>query len=124
MNAKEHLKLAITYLPCFFLPMPYNFFEFVGGVLVGSLLPDIDHENSIAGSIIPAWLIFKHGKQTHTIIALLLISTFAYFSEIDFFYGLSIGYFTHLVADEITGNWLKYLLYPFYTRKYKKNKKG
>ena len=81
-------------------------------MIIGSLLPDIDHENSIAGSVIPAWKIFKHGRQTHTILALLIIISLYLYFGYDWLYGLSVGYATHLIGDELQGNNLKYLFFP------------
>lgn len=111
-NAKEHLKLGLLYTIPFYLPKFDNTFEFFSGVIIGSLLPDIDHENSIAGSIIPLWKIFKHGRQTHTIIALLLIVIAYILLKKDWLFGLAIGYGSHLIADELSGNNLKYLFFP------------
>ena len=112
-NAKEHIKLGLLYTIPFYLPKFENIAEFYGGVVIGSLLPDIDHENAVAGSIIPAWKIFRHGKQTHTVIALLLIVALYLYFRTDFLLGLSVGYATHLIGDELNGNNLKYLFYPF-----------
>ena len=113
MSGKNHLKFALFCTALFYLPAPNNHFEFIPATLIGSLLPDIDHKNSIAGAIVPAWLVFKHAKQTHTLIALFIIITLHLIFRQDFFYGLWIGYATHLLADELDGAPLKYLFFPF-----------
>ena len=90
------------------------------GAMVGCLLPDVDHKNSIAGHIIPLWLVFKHGKQTHTLLANLIICLLALIYRHPAIWGIALGYFTHLFADNLDGNNLKYLYYPF-KRKQKRN---
>ena len=90
---------------------------FVLACLGGSLFPDVDHKNSIAGYIIPAWLIFRHGTVTHTLLFSFIFLGIALGSKSSAFFGFWVGIITHLVADNLSGNNLKYLYYPFKRRR-------
>lgn len=76
-----------------------------GAVVIGSLLPDIDHPGSKLGRRVPIishiMYLFGHRAMTHSllfVIALALLGTFV--SPI--FYGLSIGSLVHIAADMLT----------------------
>ena len=86
------------------------------GGLIGCLLPDVDHRESIAGHVIPLWLIFKHGKQTHTLLTSSIFLIIYYFYRNDIWYGLWFGFVFHLIGDNLQGNNLKYMYYPFKRR--------
>lgn len=75
-----------------------------GGVLIGSLLPDIDEENSFIGkrslgisSIVHS--IFGHRGFTHSLLAALLVFLPYFFWEYTFLLGLSLGYLLHIIGD-------------------------
>lgn len=112
-NAKEHIKLGLAFALPFYLPRVDNHAEFILGVVIGSLLPDVDHENSIAGSIIPLWKFVRHGRQTHTVLVIILLIALYITFDKTWIYGVTVGYFSHLLGDELQGNNLKYLFYPF-----------
>ncbi len=97
--------------------------KFYAAAIVGSLLPDIDHAGSKTGRYF--WFIskplklfgIKHRGFTHSIIGVLLFSfltkeliAFNWISTISW-YGLIIGYVSHLVADMLNVQGLP-LLYP------------
>ena len=86
---------------------------FILGALLGCLLPDSDHKEAIAGYIFPLHLIFKHGKQTHTLIAVAIILATYTLAKHEVILGIAFGFFNHLCADHWSGNKLKYLYYPF-----------
>lgn len=95
----------------------------IAGGVVGSLLPDIDLPNSMAGKIVypVAWVInklFGHRTITHDPvlwipIGLLLIWKFHYAWVL----GLVVGYWGHLLLDSFTAGGIP-ILWIF--RKYKK----
>ncbi len=104
-----YLCTALIYV----LPYPEQELYFVLGGLIGCLLPDVDHRESIAGHVIPLWLIFKHGKQTHTLLTTTIFLIAWYYTKNDVWYGIWFGYIGHLMADHLSGNKLKYLYFPF-----------
>jgi membrane-bound metal-dependent hydrolase YbcI (DUF457 family) len=115
-NSKQHLSFCIYSLVCYcWQGIPDYLFIFAS--LIGCLLPDIDHKQSIAGHVIPAWLIFKHGKQTHTLLVSSIFLIIYAMSKNSIWLGLFFGYLNHLIADNLQGNNLKYLYYPFKRRK-------
>ena len=116
-NGKQHISLGIIFAIVIYLPLPKDILYFALGILTGSLLPDVDHKQSIAGAIIPLWLVFKHGRQTHTIIVNSLFLIPYWLTGNDVWYGITIAYASHLAADNLSGNNLKYLYYPFRRRK-------
>ena len=97
--------------------------DIVVGIGVGSLLPDLDHKNSILGRYSPIPLlhnlfrrmkiyIFKHGGITHTILINIWIFIFAYIFKSLLVAGIAFGYATHLYVDNLDGNKLNMLYWP------------
>lgn len=102
--------------------------ETCGGIFVGGLFPDIDTKESVFGRFSPLPILHKylskikitilgHGKFTHILMINLAIFYLAYYYKSNFLWGMAFGYLTHLYADDITGNQLKYLYFPFKRRK-------
>jgi len=112
-NGKQHISFVISFIVVLYLPEPQDDLYFVLGALLGCLLPDTDHKNSIAGHVIPLWLVFKHGKETHTILANSIFVALYFFTKNDVWYGVALGYASHLITDNLDGNNLKYLYAPF-----------
>ena len=91
------------------------------GVILGSLLPDIDEPESYIGkrllpfaSIIK--MIFGHRGASHYLIVPIMIFCTALFLEGTtslFLVGLSFGYLLHLVGDMMTLGGIRGFLYPF-----------
>lgn len=84
--------------------------ELAIGVVVGSLLPDIDENKSYIGRrsggiarIVK--MIFGHRGFTHSILATLLISIPALLTQMPIFIGLALGYLFHILGDyfSVTG---------------------
>lgn len=76
-------------------------------VVIGSLLPDIDHEGSTINKILPVtkWFsyFFKHRGFFHTIFpAILLFLVVRYFSSTLVALALIVGYAAHLISDGLT----------------------
>jgi hypothetical protein len=96
---------------------------FCMAMFFGSLLPDIDIENSIAGYLIPLHLFFKHGGVTHTIAFSMIFMGPYIYSRHPFWLGLWYGYvFAHLLPDHWQGKKLRYLWWPFNTKKKRRRK--
>ena len=95
----------------------------VCGCALGSLLPDIDIDNSMLGRIIPGWLLWEHRTVTHSLFFLFVAGLIGllFKGNLVLSEGLMIGVGTHLILDGITPMGLPYLLFPFFTReRYKK----
>ncbi len=109
------------YIPPIYIDIP----QFALGIFWGSLLPDIDEKHSLLGRFSPIPILykvtkfswFKHAGITHTILINIIIAGISYYYKSSIGYGVSIGYATHLFADNITGNNLEMLWYPFRRRK-------
>ncbi|MFQ5474383.1 MAG: metal-dependent hydrolase [Candidatus Nanoarchaeia archaeon] len=71
-------------------------------VLLGSLLPDVDHPDSFLGKRTKIFaLLFEHRGFLHSIyaVALAVIFGFIMFGNNSLAWALAIGYFSHLVSD-------------------------
>lgn len=85
-------------------------------VLLGSLLPDIDHPKSKIGRLVP-WLsypiagIFGHRQITHSLLAVFGVSYFL-FGNNAIAIALGIGYLSHLIGDFLTDSGCP-LLWPY-----------
>ena len=125
-NASTHLNFATLVIILLLIVIRFiNYNEyliFIAGTLVGSLLPDIDHPKATLSKIIPLYLlhklfkkytrIFKHGGITHTILVNLLIFGWYWWSGNILFFGLAVGFASHIYIDHINGNKLGMLWYP------------
>lgn len=122
------------------LQPPYTFDKMlltgvlVGGSLLGSLMPDIDHKGSTIGHQMKLTStvisnLFGHRGLTHapivhiliTIILLLIGGTLTDFPKlmyVSFIIGLFIGGISHLILDSMTIAGIP-LLYPFSKKKYR-----
>lgn len=122
------------------LQPPYTFDKMlltgilVGGSIIGSLMPDIDHQGSTIGhkmKLISSVIsnLFGHRGMTHaplihillTIILLFLGGTFTDFPKlcyISFVIGLFVGGLSHLILDAMTIAGIP-ALYPFSKKKYR-----
>ncbi|BBA85227.1 membrane protein [endosymbiont of Sipalinus gigas] len=119
MNFNEHLIFLISSI---FFIKNYGFFKYlskeewvylyIGGILTFSL-PDIDHPNSFIGSKIKfiSKLINKkigHRKFTHSLLILIILNYYfkkivnLYFTSNSLYYGMIIGYITHIILDLFT----------------------
>jgi len=95
-----------------------NEFIFFGLVLLGSLLPDIDEENSkiskwfwIIGKIVGK--IFSHRGFIHSIFFFLILGfLIAHFFGDYYAYAILLGYTAHLVGDAISVQGVK-IFHPF-----------
>lgn len=96
---------------------------FIGGAVVGGLLPDMDHPKSLLGSIVqPLSTIIKetigHRTFTHSILFTLIIGFFISFFNINFGFGIGLGMLSHIILDLLTPNTYGVaFLYPFYKKK-------
>jgi len=87
------------------------------GLMIGALLPDIDHAGSALGRRIPIIptvisFVFGHRGLTHSLLFLVLLGlTRPWFSP-QFYLGLMIGTISHLVGDMMTHRGIQ-LFYPF-----------
>lgn len=86
--------------------------------MVGSLLPDIDHPQSIIGRRLPvSWAFGKHRTFTHSIVFVFMllfglqkIAPIYHLSDVHI-YALMAGYISHIVLDMMTPHGVA-LLYP------------
>ena len=97
---------------------------FVVGCGIGSLLPDIDIDNSMLGRYIPGWLFWEHRTATHSIFFMIAIGLIGLLFKMNL--GLTIGIVagiaTHLILDGVTPMGLPYLLFPFVVKPVYKRK--
>lgn len=132
-SAQNHLNFAALVLLLLVLDIDISNNSdkvvFVICVLAGSLAPDIDHPSGTLSKIAPLhWLgrmskAFKHGGITHTIIVNLILFGLWYYYKSIIYLGIGVGWATHLYIDNLDGNKLKYLYYPFRRRKHDKQRK-
>lgn len=117
MRATTHLvfntAIAVSLLDQ--IPIPLNSFWFLGGVLLGSLLPDMDKKGSKAARM-GFRLRIEHRGLTHSLLGFLIISILAlFFTKQDFGLGIILGYGGHILADMMTTHGVN-LFYPSKTK--------
>lgn len=88
----------------------------VVAMLIGTLFPDSDKKGTLIGSIIPMWIVTKHRRFTHGIMALIVFSMVVYIiwkeqAALSF----ATGYAVHLLMDSFTRSSI-----PMFKRKKKR----
>ena len=84
---------------------PTQPFLFMALVLLGSMLPDIDHPNSVIGKRVKiVSFLFEHRGFFHSLFALVLFGSIGVlaFPGTGAALGIALGYFSHLLIDSIT----------------------
>lgn len=93
------------------LHLPLNNYWFLGGTILGSLLPDMDKKGSKITKM-GFRLRFEHRGLTHSLLGLFLISFLAlFFTQLSFGLGIILGYTFHIIEDMMTNNGVS-LFYP------------
>ncbi|MEM3127152.1 MAG: metal-dependent hydrolase [Candidatus Woesearchaeota archaeon] len=136
MQARTHLMFAFLFSLLIIYLFP-NLLIYVPLILLGSLLPDLDHPNSKLGR--KFWplskifnLIFGHRGFFHSLLFVIFIFISVSYFSIIFALAISIGILTHLLSDALTvsgvalfypisnfkisgfirtGSWLEYVVY-------------
>ncbi len=129
MTAKGHMTLATTATLISFNALPYfqklplvDIGIIYFSVLTGSVLPDIDEENSYIGRRLPLFSIitssiFKHRTLTHYLILPLIIAILGFFASglnqlICF--SFAFGILMHDVGDMLTKGGINGFFFPFF----------
>lgn len=120
MMARTHIAFGILacagLYPLFSRYVGADPFLFYTLVLIGVLLPDIDHQESSINRLMPVTNIlphlFKHRGFFHSVFpALIIIAIFFAFSDVRYGLFLAVGYVTHLGSDALTKMGVNFL-YP------------
>lgn len=97
---------------------PYDVYYWLalGMVLIGAMLPDLDHPDSTVGKrfgflAYPIKILFGHRGLTHSLIAVGVMFYIAHATEIVWLWWLAFGYALHLIGDYLTDSGLP-LLWP------------
>jgi len=97
------------------LPLPINNLWFLGGVVLGSLLPDMDKKGSKIARI-GFRLRIEHRGLTHSLLGFFLVAfSCLTFIKLDFGLGIIFGYGGHILEDMLTTQGVS-LFYPKKTK--------
>lgn len=103
---------------------PLNILILSVSILLGSLLPDIDHPQSILGRHVlfiskPLYRYFGHRSLTHSVFFVILLVLLFSLVQLNLFgLGLGVGMLSHIVLDLCwPGSSGVAILYPFYKRR-------
>ena len=91
-----------------------------GGLLLGSVLPDIDADGSTITRILPK-IPIEHRTITHSILALFAFSSLASLVSVQFGIGIFSGFLSHLFLDSMNPTGVPFF-YPFIKKKYRFSK--
>lgn len=89
----------------------------IGGLVLGSVLPDIEAEGSLITKILPR-IPVEHRTITHSILALAVVSAVASFFSVQLGLGIFLGYLSHLFLDSMNPTGVPFF-YPFKKNKYR-----
>jgi len=84
-----------------------TWYIFIPLVILGSLLPDVDHQNSKINRILPItrWIpkVFEHRGFFHSIFPAIIMYTALYYGGLEYIgLPLTVGYLSHLASDCMT----------------------
>jgi len=108
MLAKTHIAFGILFgILALSFYSPNNIWAYFVLVVLGVLLPDIDHPNSKINNTVKVTkvvpMLFRHRGFFHSIFpAFAILILFKLFSTMDYGVALFIGYFAHLFSDGMT----------------------
>jgi len=125
MRYHTHVMTSLAASACIasYTPLPFSI-GYVSGVIIGSIIPDIDEPNSYLGRrsfgmSSKVKQAFGHRGMTHSLLvwavitAVLLVQSPSMFS-----YGFIIGYILHIIEDFFSVQGVP-LFWPFQTKRYK-----
>jgi len=115
MRGYTHMAASITLLA--FIPATLGI---AGGLLLGSVLPDIDADGSTITRILPK-IPIEHRTITHSILALFAFSSLASLVSVQFGIGIFSGFLSHLFLDSMNPTGVPFF-YPFIKKKYRFSK--
>ena len=107
MMARTHMAFGflagLVFLPVF----SQHWFLFIPLVVLGSILPDVDHENSKINKMVPVtrWVpkFFTHRGFFHSIFPAVLIYLGFHYGNLDTVgIPVAVGYLSHLLSDSLT----------------------
>ena len=90
------------------------------GLMLGSLLPDIDADGSTITRILPK-IPIEHRTITHSFLALVAMTVVAAIFSRYFALGMFFGYLSHLLLDSLNPTGVPFF-YPFIKKKYRFSK--
>ncbi len=107
MMGRTHMAFGFLAGMLFFPVFGANWIIFVPLAVLGSLFPDVDHQNSKINRMIPItrWIpwLFKHRGFFHSIWPALIIYGGLHYAKLDIIgIPLAIGYTAHLASDCLT----------------------
>ena len=107
MMGRTHMAFGLLAGILLFSFFSAKWFIFIPLVVLGSLLPDVDHENSKINRMLPItrWIpvFFKHRGFFHSIFPAIIIFAIFHYTNLDIVgIPLTIGYLSHLASDCLT----------------------
>lgn len=107
MMGRTHMAIGLLAGLLLFSLFHQQWYVFIPLVVLGSLLPDVDHENSKINRMFPLtrWIpgIFAHRGFFHSIFPAIIIYAGMHFAKLDSIgIPLAIGYTSHLASDCLT----------------------
>jgi|GEM_PF-3113238 len=99
-NKKAHLTIGISIGILLALVFEHIFLHDVFYIIIGSLLPDIDHPRSTFGKYNPFVRFMKHRGKSHTIVGSLLLSLPMVIIGVDPFVFTFLGCLIHILSDK------------------------
>lgn len=82
-------------------------------LIIGTILPDTDHREALAGKMLPLWTLgLKHRHETHSIFFAALFGGGLCLLSVSAGLGLFTGIILHLLLDSLTPQGLPKLWFP------------
>lgn len=124
MKYSTHIIFSLAFTQTTLVGSNFYSLPLLTGAIVGSLLPDIDHPKSYIGRRVPlipdiVYKFWGHRTVTHSMLAIILIALISLplisFGLYKFWYGLIVGYISHLLIDMLNPQGIS-LFFPILSR--------
>jgi inner membrane protein len=107
MMGRTHMAIGLLAGLLLFPILHQPWYYFIPLAILGSLLPDVDHENSKINRMLPItkWIpkVFEHRGFFHSIFPAVILYTVFYYGGLEYIgLPLTVGYLSHLASDCMT----------------------
>jgi inner membrane protein len=107
MMGKTHLAIGLLAALVVYVFIPSLSILFFPLVMLGALLPDVDHEGSMINKRLPLtrWIsfLFEHRGFFHSVFPVVIIVVISVFTSVPWIgFAIALGYLSHLASDSLT----------------------
>lgn len=118
MRGKSHMVGGVALGAIVLKHFPLEATTFMGSILIGSLLPDIDHQHSKMGRWVRPFKLGEHRTVTHSLLFNVGVFGMTRLTDVPgVYWGMTVGVLSHLLLDVCNPTGIPWF-YPWNKKKY------